>query len=134
MSFLALKHLHVSAVVLSALGFLIRGALVWRESPLAERPWLRRSSHSIDTVLLCAALGMLWVGHRNPFAEPWLATKIACLIAYIVVGALALKRAPTLRLRRTCFVLAVLLLANIVTVALTRNSWGLAGLFRPAGY
>jgi uncharacterized membrane protein SirB2 len=134
MSFLALKHLHLAAVALSALGFVVRGTLVWRQSPWAERTWIRRGAHSIDTVLLGAALGMLWVGQRNPFAEPWLAAKLALLLAYIVVGALALKRAPTLRLRRTCFVLAVVLLANIVTVALTRDPWGLVGLFRPPGY
>jgi len=85
-------------------------------------------------MLLGAALGMLWVGQRNPFAEPWLAAKLACLLAYIVVGALALKRAPTLRSRRISFILAVILLANIVTVALTRNPWGLAGFFRLPGY
>lgn len=137
MSFLLLKQIHVSAAVLSALGFALRGALVWRQSPLADRKWVRRVPHLVDTILLAAALGMLWVGRRDPFAEPWLATKIACLLAYIGVGALALKRAPTLFLRRVCFVLALLLLANILAIARTRDPWGLLGLlatFRPLAY
>ena len=49
MSFLVLKTLHVSAVALSAAGFVIRGVLVWRQSPLAERAWLRWSAHAVDT-------------------------------------------------------------------------------------
>ena len=134
MGFLELKHLHVTAAALTALAFMVRGMLVWRQSAWAERKWLRRASHGIDTVLLGAALGMLWVGQRNPFAEPWLSAKLACLLAYIVVGALALKRAPTLGMRRRCFVVALLLLANIVAIALTRDPWGIAAGLRPPGY
>jgi uncharacterized membrane protein SirB2 len=127
-SFLLLKTVHVSAAVLSAAGFVARGVLVWRGSPLAERPWLRHAAHSVDTVLLAAALGMLWVGQRNPFEEPWLATKIGFLLAYIVTGALALKRAPTLKARRVFYVIALLLLANLLAIALTRDP---TGLLRP---
>ena len=129
-----LKHVHVTAAVLSVLGFIVRGALVWRQSPLAERVWVRRVPHVVDTVLLSAALGMLWVGQRNPFAEPWLATKIGVLLAYIVVGALALRRAPSLALRRVCFIVALVLLANLLAIALTRDPWGLLGLFTRWGY
>ena len=128
MSFLVLKTLHVSAVALSAVGFVIRGVLVWRQSPLAERPWLRWSAHGVDTVLLGAALGMLWVGQRNAFDEPWLATKLGLLLAYIVAGALALKRAPTLKARRVFYVIALLLLANLLAIALTRDPAGLLRL------
>lgn len=135
MSFLLLKQIHVTAAVLSVFGFVVRGALVWRQSPLAERPWVRRLPHVVDTVLLGAALGMLWGGQRDPFAEPWLAAKIGILVAYIVVGALALKRAPTLFLRRCCFVVALLLLADLLAIALTRDPWGLLSWLRtPPGY
>lgn len=130
MSFLLLKQIHLTAAALSVLGFFVRGVLVWRQSPLAENPWVRRLPHVVDTVLLGAALGMLWVGRRDPFAEPWLAAKLGILVAYIVVGALALRRAPTLFLRRACFVLALLLLADLVAVALTRDPWGLLSWLR----
>lgn len=125
-----LKTLHVSAAVLSILGFLFRSVLMLRRSPLAEARWVRQAPHYVDTVLLGAALGMVWVGGRQPLVETWLSAKIICLLAYIVCGALALKRAPSERSRRFFLVLALLLLANIVTIALTRDPWGLAAGLR----
>lgn len=130
MSFMVLKHLHVTAVVLSIAGFLLRAGLMLRRSPLAEARWVRQAPHYIDSVLLGAALGMLWVGQRNPFAEPWLSAKLACLLAYIVCGALALKRAPTRGWRIFFLVLALSLLADIVAIALGRDPAGLFGWLR----
>lgn len=127
-----LKTVHVSAAVLSIAGFLWRSVLMLRRSPLAEARWVRRLPHLVDTVLLAAALGMVWVGGRQPLAESWLSAKIVSLLAYIVCGALALKRAPSERAKRFFLVLALLLLANIVTIALTRDPWGIALWLRPA--
>lgn len=126
-----LKTLHVSAAVLSIAGFLFRSGLMLRRSPLAEVRWVRQAPHYVDTVLLGAALGMVWVGGRQPLVETWLSAKIVCLLAYIVCGALALKRAPSERSRRFFLVLALFFLANIVTIALTRDPWGLAAWLRP---
>ena len=131
LTYLFLKHLHVLAVVLSIAGFLFRSILMLRRSPLADARWVRQTPHYIDTVLLGAALGMVWVGGRQPFVEGWLTAKIVCLVAYIVCGALALKRAPSERSKRIFLVLALLLLANIVTIALTRDPWGLGAWIRP---
>lgn len=128
MSFMLLKQIHLIAVALSALGFFLRGVLMWRQSPLNDAKWVRRVPHAVDTVLLAAALGMLWVGQRNPFDERWLSAKLLCLLAYIGFGALALRRAPTLLLRRICFGVASVLLLNMVCIALTRNPLGLWGL------
>lgn len=125
MSFLVLKHLHVAAVALSILGFVVRAGLMLRRSRLADAKWVRRTPHYIDSVLLGAALGMLWVGARNPFAEPWLSAKLTCLVAYIVCGALALKRAPTQGWRIFFLVIALVLLANMVAIALSRDPAGL---------
>ena len=125
-----LKHVHVTAAVLSMSGFLFRACLMLRRSPMAEWRSVQQWPHVVDTVLLGAALGMVWVGGRAPFSEPWLSVKIACLVAYIVCGALALKRAPTDRSKRIFLVLALLFMANIVTIALTRDPWGLLAFFR----
>ena len=127
-----LKIVHVSAAVLSIGGFLFRARLMLGRSPLADARWVQQAPHYVDTVLLGAALGMVWVGGRQPFVESWLTAKIVCLLAYIVCGALALKRAPSERSKRVFLVLALVFLANIVTVALTRDPWGLAASIRPA--
>lgn len=130
LSYGLLKTVHVSAAVISIAGFLFRAGLMLNRSPLAEARWLRRVPHLVDTVLLAAALGMVWVGGRQIFGERWLTAKVVCLVAYIVCGALALRRAPSEKAKRFFLVLALLFLANIVTIALTRDPWGLAALIR----
>lgn len=130
-SYLLIKGLHVTAAILSVLGFLWRASLMLRRSPLAEARWVRQTPHYIDTVLLGAAFGLVWMGGWRPFEDAWLSVKIGSLLAYIVCGALALKRAPSERSKRFFLVLALLCLANILTIAVTRDPRGLAWWFRP---
>ena len=61
----------------------------------------------------------------NAFSQPWLLAKFAGLIAYIVVGTIAIKRGPTMQIRIIAFVGAVALFVYIVGVALTKSpvSW-----------
>lgn len=125
-----LKSLHVSAALLSVLGFLFRAALMLRQSPLSEARWVRRAPHYVDAVLLGAALGMVWVGGRQPFGEAWLGAKIGFLILYIGCGAMALKRARTQQARKFFLLLALLALANILSIAVLRDPWGLASVLR----
>ena len=121
MTYLALKHLHVTCVVLSGLGFLFRGTLMLRQSPWLTRRVTRTVPHVVDTVLLGSAITMAVMSGQYPFAQPWLTAKLAGLLAYIGLGTVALKRGPTLAIRAAFFVLALLAYAYIVGVALTRS-------------
>ncbi|WP_371325175.1 SirB2 family protein [Dechloromonas sp. ZY10] len=123
MSYLLLKHLHVSCVVLSGIGFLLRGLWMLRGSPLLGHRLTRILPHLIDSSLLGSALLLAWLSGQYPFMLDWLTGKFFGLLAYIVLGALALKRAPTLRGRALCLVLAVVAYGYIVSVAMTRNPW-----------
>jgi uncharacterized membrane protein SirB2 len=124
-SYLLLKQLHVGTVALSISLFVLRGVLMLRRSPLAAQPALARGSYVIDSVLLASALGMVWLGAYQPFAEGWLRNKLIGVLAYIVCGALALKRAPTHAWRAFFFVLALLIVGNVVAIALSKNPLGL---------
>lgn len=126
MSYLALKHLHVTCVVLSGLGFLVRGSLMCRASPWLTQRLTRTLPHIVDSVLLGSAIAMAVISSQYPFAQPWLTAKLGGLLAYIGLGTMALKRGRTLAIRRRFFVLALLSYAYIVGVALTRSPlWGL---------
>jgi len=121
MSYLALKHLHVTCVVLSGLGFALRGWWMLNDSPLLRARLTRVVPHVVDTLLLGSALLMAWQSSQYPFAQGWLTAKFFGLLAYILCGTMALKRART-RGRRVAFLaLALLAYAYIVGVALTRN-------------
>ena len=121
MSYLALKHLHVTCVVLSGLGFALRGWWMLNDSPLLKARLARVVPHVVDTVLLGSALLMAWQSSQYPFAQGWLTAKFFGLLAYIVCGTMALKRARTKGRRVVFLVLALLAYAYIVGVALTRN-------------
>jgi uncharacterized membrane protein SirB2 len=123
----ALKFLHVGAVVLSGLGFVIRYRLS-ATRPRMTGALIRVAPHAVDTVLLASALSLAWVGGFNPLRVPWLEAKLGGLVVYILVGTIALKRGRTRRIRATAFAAALLAYAYIVSVALTKSPLGpLAG-------
>ena len=121
MSYILLKHLHVTCVVLSGLGFSLRGAWMLLDSPMLQRPLVRRLPHVVDSVLLGSALLMAWMSAQYPFINAWLTAKVFGLLAYIVLGVMALRRGRTKSQRAAFFVLALVAYAYIVSVALTRN-------------
>lgn len=121
MSYLALKHLHVTCVVLSGLGFCLRGWWMLQESPLRQHRLTRIVPHIVDSLLLGSALTMAWLSGQYPFVNGWLTAKLCGLLAYILLGMMALKRGRTKAIRARYFGLALLAYAYIVSVALTRN-------------
>lgn len=121
MSYLALKHLHVSCVVLSGLGFLLRGRWMLLQSPMLGRRWVRVLPHIIDSSLLGSALTLAYLSGQYPLVNAWLTAKLLGLLAYIVLGAFALKRGKTALVRRNCLILAICCYTYIVSVALTRQ-------------
>jgi uncharacterized membrane protein SirB2 len=85
---------------------------------------VRRISYAIDTALLSAALLLLVILDTNPFVTAWLSVKIGLLLLYIVLGSLALKRAPTRGLRMVSLLAALLCLGFMLTVALAHHPLG----------
>ena len=123
MSYLALKYLHVSCVVLSGFGFCLRGWWMFNESPQLKARLTRILPHVLDSLLLGSALTMAYLSGQYPFAQGWLTAKFFGLLAYIVFGAIALKRGKTKTVRLISFGLAVLAYGYIVSVALSRTPY-----------
>lgn len=121
MSYIILKHLHVTCVVLSGLGFCFRGWWMLRDSALLGRRFARVAPHIIDSLLLGSAITMAVMSGQYPFAQSWLTAKFLGLLAYIGLGTMALKRGKTKAIRVRFLILALLAYAYIVSVALTRN-------------
>jgi len=121
-SYLAIKYLHVTSVVLSGSFFLLRGLWMLRESDMLQRRWVKVLPHIIDTLLLGSALVMVFRSGQYPFVQPWLTAKVLALMAYIVIGSVALKRGKTRAVRTWAFVAALATFAYIVAVALTRHA------------
>lgn len=123
MSYLAIKHLHITCVALSGLGFLLRGWWMMRNSPRLQHRLTRILPHAVDSLLLGSALTLAALSGQYPFVQGWLTAKVLGLLAYIVLGSLALKRGRTRAGRLLSFGLALAVYAYIVAVALSRNPW-----------
>jgi uncharacterized membrane protein SirB2 len=103
-----IKWVHIACVLASGLLFALRGLLVQLEhANVAQWTPLRLLSYSIDTTLLTAALMLLSILPGAMFANGWLTTKLILLVAYVVLGTLALKRGRTPRMRQFCYVAAL---------------------------
>lgn len=116
------KQLHVACVIVSLAGFALRGALMLAGSSLLRARFVRVAPHVVDTLLLASAAWLAWSLGQVPFLNsPWLTAKVLGLVAYIVLGSIALKRGRTMRVRAAAFVLALLSAGYVVGVALTRD-------------
>lgn len=121
MAYLALKHIHVSCVAISWALFTLRGAWMLADSPRLQQRWVRVAPHVVDTALLASALALAWTIGQYPFVNGWLTAKVFGLIAYILLGTVALKRGRTRSQRAAAWLAAQAVFGYIVLVALTRN-------------
>jgi uncharacterized membrane protein SirB2 len=126
----ALKAVHVTSAILSITGFAARGLLMLRDSPLLRARFVRIAPHVLDTVLLGSAIALAWLSGQYPIAQSWLTAKVLALVAYVVLGSIALSRGRTKRIRRQAFGLALLATLYIVSVAVLRDPAGPVALFR----
>ena len=124
MFYLALKHLHVTCVIVSGSGFFLRGLWMLSDSPRLNQRWVRIVPHVVDTTLLGSAIAMAVISAQYPFAQNWLTAKVIGLLVYILCGAVALRRGKNKATRAVFFGAALLAFAYIVSVALTRNPLG----------
>ena len=115
------KSIHVSAVVLTVSGFILRGIWMLRGSPLLKARPTRIVPHCIDTVLLLSAVWTASIIGQYPFSDPWLTAKVFGLLAYILLGGIALTYGKSRIVRITAFWGAIGSFAYVVGVALTKN-------------
>lgn len=120
-TYLWLKHLHVSCVVMSGCLFALRGWWMLRAPHRLQQRWVRVLPHGIDTLLLASAVSLaVWSG-QYPLAQDWLTAKVLALLVYILLGSVALKHGRTRAVRASALVAALLVLTFIVSVALRKQ-------------
>ncbi len=121
----AFKHIHLLTVALSLGLFSLRGIWMLLDSDKLQKRWVKIVPHIIDTLLLASAIGLMFQINQYPFSEGWLTAKLLGLIAYIVLGTIALKRGKTKGTRVIALVAAFGVIAYIVGVAIRHNalSW-----------
>jgi uncharacterized membrane protein SirB2 len=119
-----IRAVHIAAVIVSGLLFMVRGGAVQLGASWAMAAPLRYLSYSIDTVLLTAALMLATILHQFPFVQGWLTAKVLLLVLYVVLGSLALKRGRTPAVRASCWIAALLVYLFIVSIARAHHPLG----------
>jgi uncharacterized membrane protein SirB2 len=122
-----LKWTHISCAFLSITGFTLRGYWKLTANPRLQRRSAKILPHCIDTLLLGSALGMLVIWQTSPLAFDWLVAKLLALLAYIVLGMIALRFGRQVGTRAAAYILALLSAGYIVSVAYTKEVTGPLG-------
>ena len=112
-----IKWAHIIAVTLSGFLFFVRGVGVQAGAAYAMAGPVRYLSYAIDTVLLTAALSLVWVLRDFVLDSSWLWVKVILLPVYIVLGSFALKRAKSKPMKLLFFVAALSVFVFIYRVA-----------------
>jgi len=118
------KAVHVTAAALSGTLFLLRGLAVQLRARWPRAAPARYLSYIVDTVLLLAGATLAIILPRAMFANGWLAVKLICVAAYIVLGTFALKRASTRTGKLLCLIAALATFALIVAIAVSHSPLG----------
>lgn len=120
-----MKNTHMILALLTICGFVIRGLWMMRSSPLLEHPISRIAPHVIDTLFLVTGITLVVQMRLAVMQNHWLLAKFVGLAIYIVLGAIALRRGQTMRVRKLAFAAALLSFAYIVGAAINKSplSW-----------
>jgi len=119
-SYPLLKNAHKGFAYLSITLFAIRGVIMLADKRelLARKP-VKIVPMVVDTLLLVCAIGLVVMGGW-PLSSPWLQAKFVALIAYILLGVIALRAGKTKAIRTAAFFAGLLVVAYIVAVARTK--------------
>lgn len=123
MSYLILKSLHLATIALTLALFVLRGAWMMADSPRLQARWVRIVPHVNDTLLLSSGIALAVLVQQYPLVHGWLTAKFFALIAYILLGTIALKRGRTKAQRVTAWVAALLVFGYMVAVAMAHDAF-----------
>ena len=125
MSYLFWKNIHTLLALLTISGFVVRGYWMLTNSGRLQQRITRIAPHILDTVFLGSGIAMLVLLSLNPLSQSWLLAKFAGLIAYILLGSVAIRRGLTQQVRLLSFVGALSAFAYVVGVAFSKSpaSW-----------
>lgn len=125
--YMGLKHLHMTFVLISILGFLGRGGWMMTTGAKPGGKFFKIAPHVVDTLLLLSGLVLLGMGGGALLSQPWMLLKLVFVALYIGLGIAAFKSEAVTR-RWVFFALALLVFAQTAGMALNKS---MAGWFLP---
>ena len=89
-------------------------------------PWMRWLQPLTDLLLLFSGLTLGWIIQQFPLADAWLTAKLVALVAYVLMGQLAIRVRGGGRARSFAWLIAMTLTAYLFAVSSTQDP--LAGI------
>jgi len=121
MAYALLKQLHLTTIAITLALFVLRGAWMMAGSVRLQARWVRVVPHINDALLLAAGIGLAVLTQQYPLVHGWLTAKFFALIAYIVLGTLALKHGKTRGQRIAAWLAALLVFGYMAAVAVAHD-------------
>ena len=123
-----LKNIHVTAVAITLILFVLRGFWMITQSSRLQQRWVRVLPHVNDTILLVSAIALAVSMGQYPFVHAWLTAKVIALLAYIGLGMIAIRHGRRQGQRITAWLAALLVFGYMVSVAVTKSASGFFGI------
>ncbi len=127
MDYSLLKHIHLTTIAVTLILFLLRGAWMMMDSPRLKARWVRIVPHVNDTLLLASGIGLAMLLQQYPLVHGWLTAKLFALLAYIVLGTIALKRGRTRAQRIVAWLAALAAFSYMLAVARAHDPFPFLG-------
>jgi len=127
MAYLILKNPHLTTIAITLTLFVLRGIWMMAGSPLLQARWVRIVPHVNDSLLLASGIGLAVLIRQYPLTHGWLTAKFFALIAYIVLGTIALKRGRTRGQRISAWFAALLVFGYMAAVARAHDPFPFIG-------
>ena len=121
MAYALLKQLHLTTIAITLALFVLRGVWMMADSERLQARWVRVVPHINDALLLAAGIGLAVLTQQYPLVHGWLTAKFFALIAYIVLGTLALKHGKTRGQRIAAWLAALLVFGYMAAVAVAHD-------------
>ncbi len=125
MTLFFLKYLHIVSVAASFGLFFLRGLWVMQSYPDSQEKWVRVLPHVVDSVLVLSALSMLVMSPVKGWPGDWLTVKLALVVVYVVLALFLFRSTRGLAARFLAWLLGLLVLLFIATVAVLHNPLGI---------
>lgn len=115
--YLPIKSVHVHLALTSVAFFALRGAFAVAGARWPRHVLARYASYGIDTCLLASAAMLLAILKGAAFAHGWLLMKLLLLLAYVVLGILAMRPQRPRPVRIGCYLAALACAAQVYAIA-----------------
>ena len=124
MDYAIIKLIHQCTVVLSVAGFFVRGVASFFGATWVRGRAAKTLPHFVDSVFLLSGLTLAWILKASPGNAPWLLAKVFGLVAYVILGTIALRPGRSNAIRAVAWVSALVMAFWIVSVAITKDPSG----------